>query len=161
MAIRVEEMGGPIQVIKNAGKKIGAGVKKGATKVGGGLFSFTPWAGKGWVTRLGQATAVLGLGPLGVACNMPRWSNTGTCRAAKRVSWQVGKRAIEKAYGLPDGSLDQAETILNQAGTDPTRRAAARQRLKAQKIPPDVVTALDERTRRLSWWEQLLASLGF
>jgi len=91
---------------------------------------------------------------------MPRWSNSPVCRAAKRVSWSVAKQAIEHAYGLPAGTLDQAEATLNQAGTDPQRRAAAKGKLRGQGIPADVVDALDERTRRVSWWEKLLAAVG-
>jgi hypothetical protein len=114
---------------------------------------------RGWVTRVGERLARVGVPVAGVLCETGRYRNSGACRTLGKISWDVGKRGLEKAFALPDGSLDHVETILNQAGRDPAARSrAADQIARERKIPRDALEPLVIRTAPpLGWLDQLVA----
>lgn len=146
-----------VGLVKRAARGVGRGVGAGVRGVGTGAAAVgrtvkkgvkaidPPWSGgftPGWVTRIGRRMA----NPIPL-CSLKRYSKTKFCKAAGAVSWTLGKRAVEKAYGLPDGSLDQAENILNKTGRAP------------KGVPADVVTLLKEH-ERVPWWMEALDYLG-
>lgn len=139
-----------VSLVKRAARGVASGVKSTGRGIAKASHAISPpWEGTGgggWATRIGKRLAMTGIPVAGVMCNLKRYKNSKACRAIGSVSWAIGKRAIEKAYGLPDGSLDQAETALNGP--------------QAKKLPPDVRELLQRRTEEPSIWEQILDTLG-
>ena len=147
----------PVKVAAGAAKAAGKGVKA--------LNLRPPWEGvqfgrPGWIGRLGERLSISGIPVVGVMCNMKRYRNTKACRVTEKVTWIVAKRAVETAYGMPPGKLDEYEKLADSATSKDWPAQRKIETLEKKGVPADVAALVVANREAPSWWEQLLDSLG-
>lgn len=161
---RVPQMAGPLGWAKKKAKGAGRGVLRStkavasATARAAKAVDVKPWQGQGgWASNIAGKLSAGGL--TGGACYLKRYSNTPFCRAVGKVSAGVGKQIVEKAYGLPPGTLDAAEEALNSAGKGGKAPAAVMVKGKLVQLPPDVRQLAEADAADRNWWDKFTAWL--